>query len=69
MLKKFRYVAFVSLEPATSVACECGTFSVKVLENLADNLSDSGSAMGIYEKAMGGRGAVGGQADGQRESG
>jgi len=37
--------------------------------NMAHNLSDRGSAMGIYRKAMGGKGAVGGQAGGQRELG
>ena len=36
---------------------------------LAHNLSVSGSALGIYRKAMGGRGAVGEQAGGRRELG
>tara|TARA_B100000524_G_C23452744_1_gene299499 strand:+ start:380 stop:502 length:123 start_codon:yes stop_codon:yes gene_type:complete len=38
VLKKFRYVAFVRLEPATSVARESGTFSLEVLEIVYPNV-------------------------------
>ena len=67
-MKMLSSVASVRLEPATSLVSVRHLFHSAV-RNLAHNLSDNGRAMGIYSKATGGRGAVGGQASGQWELG
>ena len=67
-IKMLSFVASVRLEPATSLVSFRHLFH-QAVRNLAHNLSDNGRAMGIYSKATGGRGAVGGQASGQRELG
>ena len=67
-MKMLSSVASVRLEPATSLVSVRQVFHSAV-RNLAHNLSDNGSARGIYIEKLRGRGTVGGQAGEQQELG